>query len=259
MALCLYQGSGDSVRPGLFYQISNAYQTFNLLMMEGLEGEKVRIGVEKQRPNGVYIRDWRRTLEIFKSVFRAQCKYYRNMRELPGELKRCDRGINTKMMLEKNRTIAFTSTSKKAFLEQFARGKEENTYLLCTLAERVPMADYQAILGDDYAFIEEAEVLLPPFLGILDYHQKSETDYDITFGHMAFSEMKDEDRAALETMLDNNREAAAETLERFRDEPETAKNAEPSKYAAYRNWKDAFRSLVTRELYGIWMEYGAKI
>lgn len=258
MALCLYQGSGDSVRPGLFYQIPNAYQTFNLLMMEGLEGEKVRIGVEKQRPNGVYILNWRRTLGIFKSVFTAQCKYYKSMREWPEELKRCDRGINTKMMLDKRRTIAFTSTSKKAFLEMFARGKEENTYLLCTLNERVPIADFQEILGNDYAFVEEAEVLLPPFLGIESNTQTAEKDYAIVFGHMTIPEVQEEDGAALEAILDNNREVAAKALDRFMDEPETVLTAEPGKYAAYLNWKKAFQKLVTWELYRIWKEYATR-
>ena len=258
MALCLYQGSGDSVRPGLFYQIPNAYQTFNLLMMEGLEGEKVRIGVEKQRPNGVYILDWRRTLGIFKSVFTAQCKYYKNMRDWPEDLKRCDRGINTKMMLDKRRTIAFTSTSKKAFLEEFARGKEENTYLLCKLTRPVPIADFQEILDDDYAFVEEAEVLLPPFLGIESSTQTAEKDYAIVFSHMTIPQVQEEDGAALEAILDNNREVAAKALDRFRDEPGTALTAEPGKYAAYLNWKEAFQKLVTLELYRIWKEYMTK-
>lgn len=259
MALCLYQGSGDSVRPGLFYQIPNAYQTFNLLMMEGLEGEKVRIGVEKQHPNCVYILDWRRTLGIFKSVFTAQCKYYKSMHEWPEDLKRCDRCINTKMMLDKRRTIAFTSTSKRAFLKEFARGKEENTYLLCKLTRPVPIADFQEILDDDYAFVEEAEVLLPPFLGIERSTQTAEKDYTIVFSHMTIPEVQEEDGAALEAILDNNREVAAKALDCFRDEPGTALTAEPCKYAAYLDWKKAFQKLVMWELYGIWKEYTAKI
>ena len=73
--ICFYEGSGDSVRPSRFYQIPNVYQTFNLLMMEDLSGEKSRIGEEHQQPHGLYIRHWERMLEENLSIFRAQCRY----------------------------------------------------------------------------------------------------------------------------------------------------------------------------------------
>lgn len=41
-SICLYAGSGVAGKAGRFYQLPNAYQTFNLLMMEETQGERIR-------------------------------------------------------------------------------------------------------------------------------------------------------------------------------------------------------------------------
>lgn len=261
MDLSFYQGSGDSVRPGRFYQIPNAYQSFNLFMMKGLDGERVRIGEEKQRPYGIYIRQWRRTVKVFKSVFTAQCKYYRKSTEMLEQMYRCDRRINTDMMLEAHRTIAYTSTSIAGYLDAFSEGKKDNTYLKCTLGQKVPVADYQEILGENYAFVDEAEVLLPPFLGIKNTDIKTPgcstvTNYEIQFGEMAFDISRiEEDREALAVRLDQTCESAAQTLDNFRDNPDKAKAAREDSCLDYVAWKAAYQKLIELELAVIWEEY----
>lgn len=259
ISLCLYQGSGDTVRPGEFYNLPNAYQSFDLLMMEGLEGERVRIGVEKQRPNGVYIREWLKTLEVFKSVFTAQCKYYQKMTTLPKQLYRSDRKVNTNIMLNHKRTIAYTSTSVADYLPQFSKGKKDPTFLKCSLSQRVPMADYQAMLGRSYAFVDEAEVLLPPFLS-LDLDKCRETpksEYEIAFGDMCFRDVN-KTKEELKQKLNSNRGKAAETVDEFRKDPTRAIVAKEDEYREYIAWKTSFQNLVELELSEIWEAYRKK-
>ena len=81
-ALCLYEGCGGG-KADKFHQCHNAYQTVNLLMMKGLEGEKVRICVENQNPQGFYIQEWEKTLEVMTDIFVAQCKYMKYCENRP--------------------------------------------------------------------------------------------------------------------------------------------------------------------------------
>ena len=263
MDLCLYEGCGDSVRPGLFYQLPVAYQTFNLLMMDGLIGENVRIGEEKQCPNGVYIRDWRRTVKVFKNVFSAMCKYYTNLVNVDDIIMyRADRQVNSNMMRKHKRTIAFTSTSKADFLEGFAYGKKNLTYVKCRLSKRVPIADYAAILGDDYVYSDEAEILLPPWLAIEKIDNEKETDhpyekddmittYSIVFGDMSFDNCSD-NKEGLIRILDEYCEEAAGILDEFRKNPDLARTAVRDNYPHYAVWKKVFREFVNLELSEMW-------
>ena len=268
--LCLYEGCCDSVRPGLFYQLPNAYQTFNLLMMDGLTGENIRIGIEKQSPNGIYIYNWRRTIKVFKNVFTLMCKYYLTLNETPDiEFYRADRQINTDMMFMHGRTIAFTSTSTAAFLEEFARGKKNLVYVKCGLSRKIPIADFEAILGYDYVYSDEAEILLPPWLAISEkcdtgkkkhpYEEKEMiATYSVIFGDMSFGNCSDT-KVSLIKILDDNCEETAKQLDEFRMNPHIAKAATEKDYPKYVEWKNAFRNLVNIELNEIWERYNQNI
>lgn len=163
----LYAGDDIPGRTEYFYQIPNAYQTLNLLMMEGLEGEQVRVCLEGQSPDPVYIREWRRTLTVFADIFRAQCRYRAfaagQGAALP-PLYRADRRLNVQRMQALGRTFAFTSISKGACLPSFAAGKQEPALLHITLDGDCPYLDMAAVLGDGYLYAGEAELLLPPFI-----------------------------------------------------------------------------------------------
>ena len=250
MDICLYVGCCDSVRPGRFYQTKNAYQSFNLLMMDGLDGENARIGVEKQKPSGLYIRDWKRTLDVFKSVFSAMCKYYKKSDLYKGLLFRADRLVNTIMIRKHKRTIAFTSTSKAGILECFSKEKKDATILSCKLDRKVPLADLEEILKKDYVFSEEAEVLLPPYLGIVEFSDKS-SSYEVKFGSMTFDEACD--TKEIFSLLESTAEEAAEVLDKFVEDPDLAKDAMPDDYRVYVNWKAAFQKLVGQEMRSIWI------
>ena len=60
-AVRFYQGSGVFGESDPFYMMDSAYQTLNLLMMPGREGERVRVGVERQNPKSLCITRWEKT------------------------------------------------------------------------------------------------------------------------------------------------------------------------------------------------------
>ena len=167
-AVRFYQGSGVFGESDPFYMMDSAYQTLNLLMMPGREGERVRVGVERQNPKSLCITRWEKTLEVMTDLFTVLCKYAREQREkgaaLPNPLARGDRGVNFRLMEQGGGTIAFTSTSHGEALIDFVRGKQEPHLLHITLGDGVPYLDYDGFFGAANGFAEEREVLLPPMV-----------------------------------------------------------------------------------------------
>lgn len=98
----LYQGSGVPGEQDVFYQQTKAYYAINLLMMEGQDGERIRICTEGQHPNSLYIQRWSETLDVLVTLFRVQCKYaYQQINEgrpLPNPLVRGERKVNFDQM-----------------------------------------------------------------------------------------------------------------------------------------------------------------
>lgn len=258
--ICFYQGVPDSSRPGAFYRTPNAYQSLNLLMMDGLNGERIRIGEEKQRPNSIYIRDWKRTLSLFRNIFSALCKCRSLQADEFGVLHRMDRWENVKQIIKAGRTIAFTSTTKTAFLPEFLKGKIDPVIETVRLSEAVPAFDFQRVLCKDYAFTDEAEVLLPPFVKLCDPPRpplESEKEgapitLELALGSMDFpSETTDSE--SLRQTLQAYRDEAAKTLDLFVSDADSAFTvADEGQYHAYLEWKRAFQALVAIELRDIY-------
>lgn len=165
-ALLLYMGCGVPGMYGAFYSSSRAYQTFNLLMMDGTAGEEVRVCQEKQKPNGIFVREWERSLEVMADIFRAQCKYARDPQTpaMTDVLFRGDRRTNFRMMRAQGTTYAMTSTSRGSYLEDFLADKVEPHILRIRLKDRVPFFDYEDFFQDQYVYADEREVLLPPMI-----------------------------------------------------------------------------------------------
>ncbi len=274
-ALCLYEGSGGNGKAGLFYQYHNAYQTFNLLMMDDLEGEKVRVCVEGQNPYGLYIEEWKRTLEVMTDIFTAQCKY---MDSQCGERKeemrvyRVDRKVNFDMMEKHGGTFAFTSTSKTGYLKNIAKGKKNLILLEIILKEGIPFVDYGGLFGEMYVYSDEQEVLLPPFLKLrtfpmevslnVDERKVATTEqlgsmkkYVVELG--TFEIRREElDESAVIVRLEENKKIAAEVLEQIRKTRKIPEEKE--KVEIYCRWKKDFQSLVRYCLYNIGIVYGLK-
>lgn len=261
-ALCLYAGGGVG-KAGFFYQCRNAYQTFNLLMMEGFAGENVRIRQERQRPYGCYILEWQHTLEIMMDILQAQYKFMEyDQGTAPGAytLHRVDRQVNFDMMCRRKETFAFTSTSKAGFLQELARPKKELVLLNVILTRPVPFVDYGRLLGRAYVYADEQEVLLPPFLEVLRVSEESlaYTDqmrfpthgmeglkkYTVEFGTFSPGEVVADETALIE-WLDENKQTAAAVLEQLCEgHPPSA-----DEKAVYLGWKERFQQL-TRSCFG---------
>lgn len=261
--VCFYEGAPNGSRPGQFYMLPNAYQTLNLLMMSGLEGERVRIGREHQKPNSIYISEWERTVEVFKNVFSAQCKFMKNGEGITEALYRMDRRVNAEQMKALGHTIAYTSTTKAGFLPKFAEGKKEPIIeKLFVPGKPIPALDYEAVLGKNYAYKDEAEVLLPPFIGIeaaecakLDIPDEELIPEDaikleITLGEMKLKKLADynAEKAGCRETLNNLRDTAAQTLDAFVTDNTIAKKATDAEHKEYLAWKSAFQKLICLEL-----------
>lgn len=254
-ALCLYAGSGVG-KAGFFYQCRNAYQTFNLLMMDGFSGEEVRVLQEKQRPYGQYILEWRKTLEVLTDILNAQCKFMRHNLETSSisyVLSRVDRQVNFDMLCHRKET--FTSTSTAGFLPEIARPKKGLVLLNISLTQPVPLLDYAKLLRQAYVYSDEQEVLLPPFLKVLriseePLSQRERTrfgnpekaalqKYTVELGAFAPGEL-DVNEVEIIRQLDADKRIAAVTLDKLRNgEPlhEDEKNV-------YLSWKKQFQLLV---------------
>lgn len=267
----LYAGAPIPGRIERFYRLPNAYQTFNLLMMAGLEGERVRICLEGQEPDPVYIREWRRTLNVFADIFRAQCRYRALLtgegRVLP-PLFRADRRLNVEQLRTLGRTFAFTSISMGKCLPSFAAGKEEPALLEITLDGSCPCLDVAAVLGEGYLYAKEAELLLPPFLHaqvsggtyftpqqLLPYGLNPDVpvlSYQVRFGGFC-SGGDGESPHALVQRLDQGQADAAAVLATICTR-RSLDGLSDDALRRYALWKQSFSQLVWAYLRPIWAE-----
>lgn len=271
-SICLYAGSGVPGKPGRFYQLPNAYQTFNLLMTEGLEGEQIRVCAERQVPDPIYIRDWRRTLEVFTDIFHAQCRYRefaaREKIFFPRTLYRADRKMNIERMRSLGHTFAFTSVSKEGYLPDFAAGKWDPALVEITLDGSCPYLDLAAVLKEEYVYTKEAELLLPPFVYVElrggDYLSKAQLKelgldtgtpvlaYQASFGGFC-GEENDNDPYTLIQRLEQDKESAAKVLEDICRHHSLSGLTEEA-IQCYTGWKQIFSRLVRMCFRWIWAD-----
>lgn len=271
-ALCLYEGSGGNGKSSLFYQYHNAYQTLNLIMMDGLKGEQARICEEGQNPSAIYIREWKRSLEVMTDIFTAQCKFMeywdKKGAKMPS-ISRVDREVNFNMMKGQKRTFAFTSTSKRGYLKNIAKSKKNRILQKIVLTEKVPFIDYAELLQETYVYSDEQEVLLPPFLKLcnvkkchesgaevpnqIDVDQGEEIpEYMITFGGFDILD-EQEDEMALIQRLEKYKEDAVKVLENIKKNRKIVMNDQTQHYL---KWKESFQALVRHCFFNIGTAYG---
>lgn len=266
-AVRLYQGCGLPEEQDAFYQQNKAYYAFNLFMMEGQDGERVRICAEGQHPNIIYIQRWTETLDVLVTLFQVQCKYACQQRtegkSLPNPLVRGDRKVNFDQMYAAGGTIAFTSTSQNVLCEEFLEGKQDPHVLHITLGEKVPYLDFEDFFGSANGLPEEHEVLLPPGVSMAcgrcwkEIHEGIGivSHYDVVFN--AFNtniEMENED--LLIDVLNTNKEAAAIALSDLVDKKLDSCVLKDDSHI-YWKWKTAFRKLALQRMVSIYECYFA--
>lgn len=266
-ALLLYMGCGVPGRYERFYASTHAYQTFNLLMMKGQDGEKIRVCEEKQQPNGIFLEDWERSLETMEHIFRAQCKYARNKKPLTDILYRSDRKLNYGMMEKRGTTYAMTSTSQGSYLPEFLVNKVEPHILCIRMTEPIPYFDYEGFFGDEYIYADEREILLPPMIALTAEQLPDEPltaeetnagaltvpQYDVTLGRFQPDSMWEEDKSKNSTKtdldyLDAHAGEAAAALEELAKTHDWAASPLSSTDHIYWEWKRAYRRVLAERL-----------
>ena len=66
---------------------------------------------------------------------------------------------------EQGRTPSFISASRKAYENEFA-DKNDIILLEIHLNDKVPFLELESVLGEEYRYSEEKEILLPPFVNV---------------------------------------------------------------------------------------------
>lgn len=250
-SLLLYLGAGVPGEYGRFYTCPDAYKTLNLLMMPGFDGENVRVCMENQEPDSIYIEEWKKTLDVILSIFSAQCKYavYASTigAHITDPLYRADRGINFELMRKNNGTFALTSTAIGGYQKSFLRGKINPHVLMIKIGKGVPYFDYEGFFQDQYVFSDEREVLLPPYIQMTAIAQHADSVDGI--GSVTYCELFldkfdvgiiSEDEEMLIYELDHYCKDAANGFRQFVASKDTSvlPNGHP-----YHTWKAKFQAL----------------
>ena len=267
-SLLLYMGCGVPGRYGAFYSSSQAYQTLNLLMMKGNQGEHIRVCEEKQRPNGIFLLEWKRSLRTMEDIFRAQCKYAIGKPLVKDVLFRSDRQLNFKMMTDHNATYAMTSTSQGSYLPEFLMDKVEPRVLSLKMTKPIPYFDYEGFFGEEYVYAEEREILLPPMVSLTkkwrrDFILQLERDgnltsklvrwYDVALGNFAPDSIIEDDQALTNDKSDRSylsahAKEAAEALDHLTRTHDWFTSPISDEKHIYWEWKRAYRRILERRL-----------
>lgn len=150
-----------------FYGTPSAYRTMNCLMFDGITNEIERIKEKNGKLISELLLEVDKIIEVYCDIYRAMCKSVSELKETKKKmlLYRTDRGVSVQE-LKKGYTISFTSTSKEDKPEKFLQKKVDLTLLNFVLPSEIPHLDFQKVLGKDYLFEQQKEILLPPFLEI---------------------------------------------------------------------------------------------
>lgn len=264
-AVKVYEGGEMHGETDEFYRQKSPYRTLNLLMMAGREGERVRVCVEKQKPNGLFIRRWTDTMQVLTDIFSVQCRCALARKAagkpLPHPLSRGDRGVNFRLMEAAGGTFAFTSTTEGEVLDSFVAGKQEPHALHMTIADGIPYLDFQEFLGADYQYADQREILLPPMVkmacGPCQVREHAGIG-PVCHYHIRFTGVDTglvyRDEAVLTAVLTELAQAAAAGLDDLaRNREDAAVFREPDH--PYWTWKAHFRQLTMQRMADIYRTF----
>jgi hypothetical protein len=139
----------------------NIYRTLNALLYPGINNEKERIMLERQKLNETVPEHIEHIVSLYCDLYTVMWKSRSTNNQLT--TKRIER-LEALEYFKSKHTISFTSTSKWGYDCDFA-GKNGIILLEYCIPENTPYADFQKILHKkEYKYIEEEEVLLPPYM-----------------------------------------------------------------------------------------------
>lgn len=149
-----------------FYGTPSAYRTINCLMFDGTGNEEERIKEKAGKLIPELFGEIDKVIEVYCDIYRAMCKM--GSESADGKKKlvyRTERGVSVEA-LKMGYTVSFTSTSKEDKPEDFLKKKTGLTLLNFVVPPGIPYLDFQKVLGKEYQFENQKEILLPPFLEI---------------------------------------------------------------------------------------------
>lgn len=249
-----------------FYGIPSAYKTMNCLMFDGIDNEKERIAEGTAVLNPQVFQEIESVVDVFFDIFRAMCKCRSGNRK--NIVYRTDRGISVREMKTLGQTISFTSTSKENYPKEYFCKKKSLMLLEFIIPAGIPYLDFEEVLGDDYYYADQKEILLPPFLRTAFYEGK------LTAGEEAYRDADDqppqgkyivvleglslpaqektgrEDILELQCLTDRKTKMA-EILSRMIKQEELSQQ----EVQEYCTWKADFREIITAKFLEIQSEY----
>lgn len=241
-----------------FWATQSAYVTFNALFHDGITSEKTRAREGKILDPSIF--DDTECLFQWAKMLQYACWHFASQEEIITY--RIDRKVDADELLNKRRTISFTSTSHESFLPSYSN-KEAPVLLVFHIPPRTPCVDLAVALRDDYhEKRSEREVLLPPFLALNPDPPRSaspeeiatltgteqmtiqlsqvSTIYDIYIKEPLSESTISERPESLEYLNNENRLASIHTLASIQ-----SNNIENDfELDAYLKWKEGFRRKV---------------
>lgn len=256
----------NSLTAAGFYGIPSAYKTMNCLMFDGIANEKERIAEGTAALNPEVFREIENVVDVFCDIFRAMYKCRNSNRKKV--VYRTERGISVQEMKKQGQTISFTSTSMEDNPKEYFRKKKLLTLLEFIVPPGMPYLDFEDVLGDDYYYADQKEILLPPFLRAVFYEGKLTAEEEkyrdaddqppqgkciVVLEELSLPApkgMEQEDISGLQC-LTSRKAKMAEILARMIDQEELSQQ-EVQEYCA---WKADFREIIAARFRKIQSEY----
>ena len=158
-AVRYYEGDVSGSDPLL--SDTKAYVTLNALFFPGTENEEIKVR-ENRFLNPAFISRKTEVLTIIHNLFMAI-----HDNPCPKDIitYRVERLYDFNLLYKERRAISFTSTSKNGFLNAYG-DKEGIVLMRFHIPQGLPCLD-MGIFLPSYAKVDEAEILLPPFLQLI--------------------------------------------------------------------------------------------
>lgn len=189
-SILYYQGGCDKVilteaeeKFREFYNIPDAYQMLNVLLMPGINNEIARLKNEEQKFSPNILENMDELMNVYCRLYSVACKYtYYHETEDTLYTYRIDR-MNTLKFLNHGLTFSFMSTSLVGGEKPGIQDKDGMLLLEVDVPSNIEHINVNDILGEKSKYPEEKEILIAPFI-LLDKEQLSLTKRELKFKDM---------------------------------------------------------------------------
>lgn len=189
-SILYYQGGGDKVilteaeeKLREFYNISDAYQMLNALLMPGISNEIARMKDEGRNFYPDILENMDELVNVYCRLYSAVCKYtYYHETKDNIYTYRIDR-MNTLEFLNDGQMFSFMSTSLVGGEKRGLQDKDGILLLEIDVPSNIEHIDINDVLGEKSKYPKEKEILIAPFI-LLNKEQLSLTKKELTYKDM---------------------------------------------------------------------------